>query len=241
MGLAPDGDTVPHATETSEATPRNVVDPAWVAIEWTLGRAVRTTRFWWVFGSFFCGLHAWYAVQVHQTKYLIEMGFDPGQAAYALGWVGLTGIVGQIALGHLSDRVGREWAWTASGLGFMACYASLLLLPQYPTSITLYLIVGSQGVLGYGLTSVMGAIPAELFQGKRYGVIFGVLSLAIGLGAASGPWITGMMYDQFGSYTQAWWLALGLSAVSILCMWFAAPRRVRAVAGQVDRLQARQR
>ena len=240
MGLAPDGDAVSNAIGTGEAIPRNVVDPKWVAIEWTLGRSVRTTRFWWVFGGFFCGLHAWYAVQVHQTKYLIEMGFGPTQAAYALGWVGLTGIVGQIALGYLSDRVGREWAWTASGLGFMVCYALLLLLPQYPTSITLYLIVGSQGVLGYGLTSVMGAIPAELFQGKRYGAIFGVLSLAIGLGAASGPWITGMLYDQFGSYTQAWWLALGLSAVSVLCMWFAAPRRVRAVAGQVGRLQTRQ-
>jgi MFS family permease len=148
----------------------------------------------------------------------METGFDPTQAAYALGWVGLTCIVGQIGLGHLSDRLGREWAWTASGLGFMVCYASLLLLPQYPTSIVLYLIVGSQGVLGYGLTSVMGAIPAELFQGKRYGAIFGALSLAIGLGAASGPWITGTMYDQFGSYAQAWWLALVLSALSILCM-----------------------
>ena len=240
MGLAPDGDAVTGATGLDEATHHNVMDPDWVATEWTLGRAMRTTRFWWVFGGFFCGLHAWYAVQVHQTKYLMETGFDPEQAAYALGWVGLTGIVGQIALGHLSDRLGREWAWTASGLGFMVCYAVLLLLPQYPTSITLYLIVGSQGVLGYGLTSVMGAIPAELFQGKRYGVIFGVLSLAIGLGAASGPWITGVMYDRFGSYAPAWWLALGLSALSILCMWCAAPRRVRAVAGQVDRIQARQ-
>jgi MFS family permease len=112
-------------------------------------------------------------------------------------------------------------------------------LPQYPTSIALYLIVGSQGVSGYGLTSVMDAIPTELFQGKCYGVVFGVLSLAIGLGAASGPWITGVMCDWFGSYAPAEWLALGLSALSILCMWFAAPRRVRAVAGQIDRIQAR--
>ena len=241
IGLEPDGDAMPSATGHAEETRSNVVDPDWVATEWTLGLAMRTTRFWWVFGGFFSGLFAWYAVQVHQTKYLIETGFDPGLAAYALGLVGLTGIVGQIALGHLSDRVGREWAWTASGLGYVVCYASLLLLPQYPTSITLYLIVGSQGVLGYGLTSVVGAIPAELFHGKHYGTIFGALSMSAGLGAAGAPWITGMMYDRFGSYAPAWWLALGVSVVSILCIWCAAPRRVRAVAGQIDRLHARQR
>jgi MFS family permease len=121
------------------------------------------------------------------------------------------------------------------------CYAALLLLPQYPTSLTLYLIVGSQGVLGYGLTSVLGAIPAELFHGKRYGTIFGTLSLGAGLGAASGPWLTGVMYDRLGSYTHAWWLALSVSLFSILCIWCAAPRRVRAVAGQIGHLQARQR
>ncbi len=240
MGLMPDGGAVSSSTEHSEETRSNVVDPDWVAIEWTLGKAVRTARYWWVFAGFFTALFAWYAVQVHQTKSLIETGFDPGQAAYALGWVGLTGIVGQIALGHLSDRLGREWAWTAAGLGFIVCYAALLLMPRYPTPVTMYVIVGSQGVLGYGLTSVMGAIPAELFQGKRYGTIFGTLGLGAGLGAACGPWVTGVIYDQTGSYAPAWWIALGLSLCSILCMWLAAPRRVRAVAGQIGRLHARQ-
>ncbi len=240
MGLVPDGDAVPGATEHSGDARSNVVDPNWVAIEWTLGRAVRTARYWWVFAGFFTALFAWYAVQVHQTKSLIETGFDPDQAAYALGWVGLTGIVGQIALGHLSDRLGREWAWTAAELGFGVCYVALLLLPHFPTSVMMYVIVASQGLLGYGLTSVMGAIPAELFQGKRYGTIFGTLSLGAALGAACGPWVTGVIFDRTGSYTPAWWLALGLSLLSILCMWLAAPRRVRAVAGQIHRLHARQ-
>ena len=57
--------------------PSNVVDPAWVSVEWTLGRAMRTGRFWWIVLAYFCGLFAWYAVQVHQTKYLVEVGFTP--------------------------------------------------------------------------------------------------------------------------------------------------------------------
>jgi hypothetical protein len=31
-------------------------------------------------------------------------------------------------------------------------------------------MVGAQGMLGYGLTSVIGAIPAEIVQGRQYGV-----------------------------------------------------------------------
>ena len=38
-------------------------------------------------------------------------------------------IPGQIALGHLSDRIGREWVWTVGCLGFALCYVALLALP----------------------------------------------------------------------------------------------------------------
>ena len=37
---------------------------------------MRTARFWWIALGYFCGLFAWYAVQVHQTKYLVEIGFS---------------------------------------------------------------------------------------------------------------------------------------------------------------------
>ena len=56
-------------------------------------------------------------------------------------------------------------------MGYVVCYAALLLLPQYSTLLTYYLIIGSQGMLGYGLTSILGAIPAELFEGKRFSTI----------------------------------------------------------------------
>jgi cyanate permease len=51
--------------------------------------------------------------------------------------------------------------------------------------------------------------------------------------------MTGVIYDRTGSYAPAWWMALGFSGLSMLCMWRAAPRRVRVVAGQIDRLHAR--
>ncbi|MBI4635939.1 MAG: MFS transporter [Candidatus Rokubacteria bacterium] len=236
MGLLPDGEHAPRDPGDARAHPANVVDPAWASVDWTLARAASTGRFWWVFVGFVSGLFAWYAVQVHQTKYLLDIGFAPGEAAYALGFVGFTGIVGQIALGHLSDRVGREWVWTLASAGFALCYALLLLMRSRPTPALLYLMVASQGVLGYGLASVYGAIPAELFQGRHYGLIFGTLSLGSGAGAGLGPWAAGALHDRTGSYVSAFWIAIGCCVVSAIAMWLAAPRKVRAVEGRIPRV-----
>jgi MFS family permease len=236
LGLQPDGDAAPEPTTTAQ--PSNVVDPTWAAVDWTLGRAMRTARFWWIALGYFCALYAWYAVQVHQTKYLIELGFSSTVAAWALGFVSLVGIPGQIALGHISDRVGREWVWTVGSLGFGVCYLALLLLQAFPVAPLLYAMVAVQGALGYGLTSVLAAIVAEIFQGKHFGTIFGTLMLGAIAGGAVGPWATGALFDAHGNYTIAFWLGVAVSVVSALAIWQAAPRKVRAVAGRMHRVPA---
>ena len=232
MGLEPDGDAAP--TESTKPT-SNIVDPAWAGIDWTLERALRTSRFWWLALGYFCGLYGWYAVQVHQTKYLIDIGFSPGVAAWALGVVSLVGIPGQIALGHISDRVGREWIWTASCLGFAICFAALIALAYAPGLTLLYVMVGAQGALGYGVTSIMGAVVLEIFEGKQYGTIFGTLMLSALAGGAAGPLVTGILHDIHGNYTLAFTIGIGVSALSAASIWLAAPGKVRAVAGQLHR------
>jgi MFS family permease len=235
IGLAPDGD--PASRAVAPGVPAaNVVDAAWAAIDWTLPRAVRTGRFWWLALGYFCALYAWYAVQVHQTKYLVEIGFSPTLAAWALGIVSLAGIPGQIMLGHLSDRIGREWVWTAGSCGFAVCYVALLAMDQVPGVALLYLMVIAQGMLGYGITSVFGAIPAEIFQGRHYGSVFGTLMLSAIAGGAAGPFVTGVLHDGTGNYRAAFGIGVGVSLLSALAIWLAAPRHVRAVAGRVHRL-----
>src|SRR3978361_1240482 len=235
MGLEPDGD----ASASASVRPvSNVVDPAWAGVGWGLSRAIRTTRFWWLAIGFFCGLYVWYAVQVHQTKYLLDIGFSPGVAAWALGMVSLLGIPGQILLGHLSDRVGREWIWTASGLGFAICFAALIALAHVPTLALLYVMVAAQGALGYGVTSVMGAVVLEIFEGKHYGSIFGTLMLSALAGGAAGPLVTGVLHDIYGNYTAAFAIGIGVSALSAVTIWLAGPGKVRAVAGQLHRSYA---
>jgi cyanate permease len=58
--------------------------------------------------------------------------------------------------------------------------------------------------------------------------------LAAIAGGAAGPWLTGAMYDATDTYTLAFWVAIGCSALSAGAIWLAGPRQVRAVAGRAD-------
>ena len=231
IGLLADGGR-PLDAKTGKNSALYVVDPAWASVEWTLGRAMVTPRFWWIVLGYFCALVAWYAVQVHQTKYLIEVGFSSVVAAWALGIVSVAGIPGQIVLGALSDRVGREWVWTIGCAGFAICYVALLGLEHSPSSALLFLMVISQGFMGYALTSVMGPIVAEIFEGPHYGAIFGAITVALIGGGAAGPWMAGVVHDLTGSYRLAFALAILCCVTSAAAIWVAAPRKVRLVPGR---------
>ena len=234
LGLEPDG-----GADGGAAGDRRgfdvIVDRDWAQRSWTLRSAARTARFWWIAAAYFTALFAWYSVQVHQTRYLIETGFDPDIAATALGLVGLFGIAGQIGIGALSDRIGREWGWTIALVGYAACYAALIVLEARPTLALVYFIAAVQGLMGYGVGSLYGVISNEVFAGPRFATIFSILALGGNLGAAAGPWLTGDIFDRTASYVSAFWLCGILSVVSILCIWMAAPRKVRLAAGVAQR------
>jgi MFS family permease len=85
----------------------------------------------------------------------------------------------------------------------------------------------------------MGAVPAEIFEGRHYGAIFGTVITAAILGGAMGPWLVGGLHDQFGSYAPGFWISIGLNLVSAAAIWLAGPRKVRVVAGRINKATAK--
>jgi MFS family permease len=136
-------------------------------------------------------------------------------------------------LGALSDRIGREIVWSMSCLGYAICYAALLLLDAAPSQPLLWTMVLGQGLLGYAIAAIMGPIVAEIFEGARFGSIFSLLMVALIGGGAVGPFVTGLLHDWTGTYTLAFALGIGFSAICAAGVWIAAPRKVRVVAGSL--------
>jgi MFS family permease len=102
-----------------------------------------------------------------------------------------------------------------------------------PSTMLLYAMVFAQGFFGYALTSVMGPIVAEIFEGPHFGSIFGTTTVALIGGGAAGPWFAGVIHDATGSYRLAFLLIIACCAVSAIAIWIAAPRKVRVVAGRL--------
>ena len=89
----------------------------------------------------------------------------------------MCGIVGQIGVGALSDRIGREWGWTIALTGYAACYGALIVLGLQPSPWLVYFVAAAQGLMGYGIGSLYGVISNEVFAGPRFATIFSILSL----------------------------------------------------------------
>ncbi len=89
---------------------------------WTLAAALRSWRFWTIAGVFVAGSFATQTLLVHQVAYLVDHGVSALAAASVVGVVGLASVAGKTGWGALSDRFGRELAYT---LAFACVLASV--------------------------------------------------------------------------------------------------------------------
>ena len=238
MGLLPDGGAQAGANDAgSAARSERIHNKAWAATDWTVGRAVRTVRFWAMFTAMFAALFVWYGIQTHQTKFLIDKGFEPGFAATMLGLTAFFGIFGQIGIGALSDRIGRELSWTLAQAGFGVSAIILVLIARSPSVELVYLAMAAQGLLGYGMAALFGAITTEVFSGRRVASIVALMGLGGNLGGGTGPWVLGVTHDAYGSYEVGLWICWGMAILSIVCVWIVSPARIRTVSRTPRRSQ----
>ena len=192
---------------------------------WTLATAVRDGRYWALAGVFFSGNVTTQMLLVHQVAYLVDHGVSPIAAASVSGVVGLASIVGKTAWGALSDRKGREVAYSLSFGCVVASVGALVLVGSHPDTVMPY-VYGTLIGLGYaGTAPLTPAATSDMFGGPGYSIIFGSLHFLLCLGAATGSGGAGKIFDATGSYTGALWVALAAALAASTLMWVAAPRR----------------
>ncbi|MBL8651154.1 MAG: MFS transporter [Sphingopyxis sp.] len=137
------------------------------------------------------------ALIVHFVPILRGGGMTPHAAAAAAGAIGLAAIAGRLTAGLLLDRVhARFIAIICFGLPAVAC-ALLLTDPGPAAAIAIGMLIGfSSGseldVVAYSATRYFGLRKISTI----YGVLVGLITFAAGVG----PFLSGVMFDLFGSY-----------------------------------------
>lgn len=194
------------------------------ARDWTLALAIRDGRFWALAGVFYTGNIVTQMLLVHQVAYLVDHGVSALAAASVAGLVGAASIVGKLLWGWLSDRNGREVAYSLSFVCTLASVGALTLAGRLPDSALPYvygLLIG----MGYaGTAPVTPAAASDLFGGRGFSTIFGTLHTVLSMGTATGAWGAGLIFDRTGTYSIALWVAAVCSVIAPALMWLAAPR-----------------
>jgi MFS family permease len=165
-------------------------------------------------------------VTTHQVAHLVEAGIDARWAATAFGVMGLLSAAGRASFGALSDRVGRIPAalvsYASTALGTLA----LLLVAPGSAPWLLYAFVVLFGLTLGARGPIVAALAADLYRGRTFGAVLGVITLGNRLGSALGPWLGGVIYDMTGSYRTAFGVAIAAIALAAVAL---------VLAGRVER------
>jgi len=224
MGYAgPDGRL---AAGSAEANPSAAPAPSSKPeFRWGVREAMRTTNFWALMVFPMLAMIGIYTVSVHFVGFLVVQGMDKMVAASAFALIGIISTAFRIIWGSVSDRIGREKAYSVGMFFFCVSFYCLFHFEQTGAVWLVYLFV-FLAAMGWGATAPMFmAAAADLFHGPAIGAIYGLLEGSVGIGGAFGAWIGGHLFDKTGSYMQAFAVAAVSGVLSILLMWVAAPRK----------------
>jgi len=190
-----------------------------------IGDALRTPAFWALFFAYLCTPLAVFSIVTHQVAFAVDHGFPRLFVAGIFGLTGLLSVVGRIVFGFAADRIGRATSATISYGCTAVGTLCLLGLEIWPHVAPLYAYAFFFG-LGFGARGpIITAIAAQLFPGRRFGVIYGILSVGNGIGGGIAPWFGGFVHDLTGSYRVAFLIAIGFCALGAACFWLARPPR----------------
>ena len=179
----------------------------------SITQAIKTSRFWvWglVLSGFFFSSQA---TKVHIVPHAIDIGISPIIAASIVSIIAGCGVIGQLSVGSISDRIGGRLLLIA-GL-FLATLALVWLL--FAREIwAFYVFAVMLGLAFGGIVVLQIVITSELFGLSSLGMILGGLTLFITIGEALGAPLAGSIFDITGSYSLAFLISVIISALAII-------------------------
>lgn len=180
----------------------------------TLRRAAKVRTFWALVAGFaICGATTNGLIGTHFIPSAHDHGMPETTAAGLLAVVGVFDIVGTIASGWLTDRVNPRILlavyYAFRGLGLLVL--PFLLSATVEPPIIIFVVI-------YGLDWVATVPPTvalcrEIF-GKDGPIVFGWVFASHQVGAAIAATVAGVVRDQTGEYSAAWFGAAGLCLVA---------------------------
>ena len=159
--------------------------------------ALRTRTFWAIAVSGFLAYYSIFSFVQHFVLHLNKgFGFTLAEAGKMMFVFSLVAMSSKFAIGWLADHIDRHKVFTACQ-GVMLVGMLGLASMQREWVIVSAMVVG----LGWGgLFTLYNMLAVNNFGLREIGRINGSISLMESVGVGLGSWVTGMLFDRFGSY-----------------------------------------
>ena len=163
----------------------------------TFKEALRTRTFWAIAVSGFLAYYSIFSFVQHFVLHL-NKGFaytlaDAGKMMFLFSLVAMTA---KFAIGWLADHIDRHKVFTA-------CQVIMLVGMLGLASMKREWVVASAVIIGLGwggLFTLYNMLAVNNFGLREIGRINGSISLMESIGVGLGSWVTGLLFDRYGSY-----------------------------------------
>ena len=178
----------------------------------TYGEAIRTANFWILALIAMCTFYAILGMSAHVYLHMRDSGFGAQVAALGQTVMFTTGLAAKIGSGLLADVFGRQRIFIGT-LAFM-CAGAWLIPNTGAEGVWLALLLFG---LGWGgLYTLLQLLAADYFGVRHLGKILGTITILDTFGGGLGPFLTGALYDRFGSYSVPFTIIAILVSIALV-------------------------
>jgi MFS family permease len=174
--------------------------------------ALRSAAFWRLSSAYFLGSMTGIAMTVLAIPFLLQRGYGPGFAAFAVGLVGMSQIPGRLLFAPLAGRLPTTQA-TASVFALIAVGIGVFVsIDAGPGAVAGLVLLG----MGNGMATLSRATSiADLYGAASYGTIAGVTASMTTAARAVGPFAAAVWAAAVG-YEAMLWTLVALAGVAAL-------------------------
>ena len=162
------------------------------------------------------------ALLFHFVPLLHDRGIDTTTGARLAGTIGLCQIVGRLVTGSLLDRISGA---LVGGIALILPVLPILLLLLIHSD-NLWLMLALAVLVGLSAGSeldLLTYLATRHFGLRHYGTLFGLLMIALAIGAGLGPVTASAIRDHAGSYNPVLWAIIPTFLLSALAIGTTGP------------------
>jgi predicted MFS family arabinose efflux permease len=166
-----------------------------------------------VLGFFTCGFQLAF-ITVHLPAYLSDRGISAQTGGWVVAAIGLFNIMGSLGVGWLQNRFPKRYILS---IIYFARAVTIVAFISFPISSFSAIMFGAvTGLTWLSTVPPTSALVALMFGTRWFATLYGFAFVSHQVGGFLGVWLGGVVFEQFGSYTPIWWLAVVFGLLSAL-------------------------